>query len=98
MEERIFERDTHRVLAYYKHAAPNSFHDGDERHARYMVWKYKGKKDKLWRRLEAKYDIPVKHAWEWEDEEETNDDGKKEEEEAEDLDDGTEKVGESDEL
>ena len=84
MEERIFERDTQRVLAYYKHAAPNSFHDGDERQARYLVWKYKGKKDKLWRRLETKYNVPVKHAWEWEDDEE--DAEKKEEDEPEDLD------------
>ena len=98
MEERIFERDTQRVLAYYKHAAPNSFHDGDERHARYMVWKYKGKKDKLWRRLEAKYGIPVKHAWEWPEEVETE--TKKEEDEAEDLDgEGSEKgEGDGDEL
>lgn len=86
VEERVFERDTQRVLAYYKHAAPNTFHDGDERQARYLVWKYKGKKDKLWRRLEAKYGVPVKHAWEWDDEDE--DAAKKDggEEEAEDLD------------
>lgn len=68
VEEKIFDRDTQRVLAYYKHAAPNSFHDGDERQARYLVWKYKGKKDALWRRLEAKYGVPVKHAWEWDEE------------------------------
>ena len=84
VEEKIFERDTQRVLAYYKHAAANSFHDGDERQARYLVWKYKGKKDALWRRLEAKYGVPVKHAWEWDDEEE---DGVKDDDEAaEDLD------------
>ncbi|KAK1744076.1 hypothetical protein QTG54_005673 [Skeletonema marinoi] len=84
VEERIFDRDTQRVLAYYKHAAANSFHDGDERQARYLVWKYKGKKDALWRRLEAKYGVPVKHAWEWDDEEE---DGSKDDDEAaEDLD------------
>jgi len=87
VEERIFERDTQRVLAYYKHAAPNSFNDGDERHARYMVWKYKNKKDKLWRRLEVKYNMPVKHAWEWDDDDDVNDGGKKEEEDEEqDLD------------
>ncbi|KAL7537148.1 hypothetical protein ACHAXR_007628 [Thalassiosira sp. AJA248-18] len=89
VEERVFERDTQRVLAYYKHAAPNSFHDGDERQARYLVWKYKGKKDKLWRRLESKYQVPVKHAWEWEDEDvvENGDaKGKEDDEEAEDLD------------
>ena len=54
------------------------------RQARYLVWKYKGKKDALWRRLEAKYGVPVKHAWEWDDEEE---DGVKDDDEAaEDLD------------
>ena len=86
VEERIFERDTQRVLAYYKHAAPNSFHDGDERQARYLVWKYKGKKDALWRRLEAKYGVPVKHAWEWDDEEEGDNEGGDDNEAAEDLD------------
>mmetsp|Transcript_2605 Transcript_2605/g.5600 ORF Transcript_2605/g.5600 Transcript_2605/m.5600 type:complete len:909 (+) Transcript_2605:94-2820(+) len=88
VEERIFKRDTQRVMAYYKHAAPNSFHDGDERQAQYLVWKYKNKKDKLWRRLEVKYNIPVKHAWEWDDEDdaEKNDAKKEEDEEAEDLD------------
>ena len=83
VEEKIFERDTERVMAFYKHAAPNSFHDGDERQARYLVWKYKGKKDALWRRLEAKYGQPVRHAWEWDDEE----DEKKEEGQEEDADD-----------
>lgn len=86
VEERIFERDTQRVLAYYKHAAANSFHDGDERQARYLVWKYKGKKEALWRRLEAKYGVPVRHAWEWDDEEE--DGAKDDDEAAEDLDGG----------
>ena len=71
------------MLAYYKHAAANSFHDGDERQARYLVWKYKGKKDALWRRLEAKYGVPVKHAWEWDEEE---DGAKDDDEAAEDLD------------
>ncbi|EJK44340.1 hypothetical protein THAOC_37128 [Thalassiosira oceanica] len=84
VEERVFERDTRRVLAYYKRAAPNSFHDGDERQARYLVWKYKGKKEALWRRLEAKYGVKVLNEWEWpEEEEEQGADGS---EEAEDLD------------
>lgn len=60
-----------------------------------MVWKYKGKKDALWRRLEAKYDVPVLHEWEWETWEEEK--AKKEEEEAEDLD-GNDGAGESEEL
>ncbi|KAL9183368.1 hypothetical protein ACHAXT_005155 [Thalassiosira profunda] len=101
VEERVFERDTQRVLAYYKHAAANSFHDGDERQARYLVWKYKGKKERLWRRLEAKYGVPVKHAWEWEDEEEGSE-AKGEAEEAEDLDGeekgSEEKAGQGEEL
>lgn len=99
VEERIFQRDTERVLAYYKRAARNSLHDGNEHGARYLVWKYKGKKEKLWKRLETKYGIPVKHAWEWDDDEE---DGAKkdEEEDAEDLDIGNEELGktEGDEL
>ncbi|KAL3810854.1 hypothetical protein ACHAXA_005854 [Cyclostephanos tholiformis] len=105
VDERVFDRDTERVLAYYKRAAKNSMHDGDVRGARYLVWKYKGKKDKLWRRLEAKYGIPVRHAWEWDDEEDEggnkHDGAPNEEEEAEDLDDvGTEKTkgGDGDEL
>ena len=89
VEERVFERDTRRVLAYYKRAAPNSFHDGDERQARYLVWKYKGKKDALWRRLEAKYDMKVLHEWEWPEEEEgegAEEGGAEKEDETEDLD------------
>ncbi|EJK53760.1 hypothetical protein THAOC_26730, partial [Thalassiosira oceanica] len=62
-------------------------HDGDERQARYLVWKYKGKKEALWRRLEAKYGVKVLNEWEWpEEEEEQGADGSEEEEEAEDLD------------
>ena len=92
--ERIFqglyqrEFELIRLLAYYEHASPNSFHDGDKRQARYLAWKYKSKKDALWRRLEAKYGVPVKHAWEWDDEEE--DGAKDDDEAAEDLDDGEE--------
>lgn len=98
VEERVFERDTQRVMAYYKHAAANSFHDGDERQARYLVWKYKGKKEALWRRLEAKYGIPVKHAWEWDDEEDEK--AKEEDETAEDLDgdEGASEEGKGEEL
>ena len=70
VDERIFDRDTERVLNFYRRAAKNSMHDGDVHGARYLVWKYKGKKNKLWRRLEVKYNIPVKHSWEWDDDEE----------------------------
>ncbi len=48
-----------RVLAFYKNVAPGSINDGDKGNAYYLVWKYKGKKAKLWRRLEAKYGYPV---------------------------------------
>lgn len=79
VEERIFERDTRRLLTYYKHAIPGSLADGDIHNARYLVWKYRGKKEKLWKALEIKYGIPVLHAHEWEDEkdasaEDTDDD------------------------
>eukprot|EP00984_Skeletonema_dohrnii_P001869 scaffold625_cov169-Skeletonema_dohrnii-CCMP3373.AAC.6 len=43
-----------------------------------------GTSDALWRRLEAKYGVPVKHAWEWDDEEE--DGAKDDDEAAKDLD------------
>jgi hypothetical protein len=64
-EQYVMERDTARVLAFYKHVAPGSLADGDEHNARYLVWKYRGKKDKLWRRLELKYGHPVLYAGEW---------------------------------
>lgn len=82
-EEAVFERDTNRLLAYYKHVLPGSMQDGDEHNARYLVWKYRGKKDKLWRVLEKKYGHPVLHANEWPDVEEEEDEG---EEEEQDLD------------
>lgn len=98
VEERIFERDTQKVMAYYKHAAPNSFHDGDERQARYLVWKYKGKKERLWRRLEVKYDIPMRNAWEWEEDDNVEKDDGEKEDEQEDLDKGESAESEGDEL
>ena len=82
MEEKIFERDVKRVLAFYKHAAPGSISDGDERNARWLVYKYKGRKDKLWRRLEVKYDMEVKQSWEWDDDDKVQE----EDGETEDLD------------
>ena len=32
-----------------------------------MIWKYRGRRDVLWRRLEAKYDVPVPETWDGED-------------------------------
>jgi hypothetical protein len=80
VEEKIFERDTKRLLAYYKHIVPGSIMDGDLHNAQYLVWKYRGKKDKLWKRLETKYGVPVLHPDEYEDE------ASKENEDVENLD------------
>ena len=66
-EERVFERDTRRLLAYYKHVLPGSMLDGDFQNARYVVYKYRNKKERLWRGLEKKYDVPVFLEHEWED-------------------------------
>ena len=85
-EEAVFERDTRRLLAYYKHVLPGSIQDGDEHNARYLVWKYRGKKEKLWRMLEKKYGEPCLHADEWPDKEEQA--AGEEEPEEQDLDDG----------
>jgi hypothetical protein len=84
-EEHVFKRDTERVLAYYKHILPGSMHDGDVDGARYVVWKYRSKKEQLWRLLEKKYEVPVRQADEWAD----YDDGKgsTDDEETLDLDD-----------
>lgn len=70
LEESSFEYDTKRLLAYYKHVIPGSIADGDLNNARYLVWKYRGKRNKLWKRLESKYGVPVRHVNEWTDEEE----------------------------
>jgi hypothetical protein len=78
-EERVFERDTRRLLAYYKHALPGTMQDGDRHNSRYLVWKYRGKKEKLWRSLEKKYGFEVLYEHEWPDEEEANEKGGEEE-------------------
>jgi hypothetical protein len=65
-EEHVFERDTKRLLAYYQHVVPGSA-AGDQHNARYLVWKYRGKKKALWTRLEKKYGVEVRHAHEWDD-------------------------------
>ena len=63
----MFERDTKRLLAYYKHVVPGSLSDGDVHNARYLVYKYRNKKDKLWKSLEKKYGEPVLQEHEWPD-------------------------------
>jgi len=66
-EDRVFERDTRRLLAFYKRALPGSMLDGDFQNARYVVYKYRNKKNKLWKGLEKKYEVPVLLEHEWED-------------------------------
>ena len=58
-DDYVLERDTRRLLAFYKHVVSGSFHDGDVHNARYTCYKYRNKKDKLWRNLEKKYGVPV---------------------------------------
>jgi len=88
--EKEREKCALKVLAYYKRAATNSINDGDEHHAHYTCYKYRGKTEKLYKKLERKYGILMREAHEWEDEEE--EDVVNEEEEEENLDD--EKGGE----
>jgi len=85
MEDYIAKRDAEKLLAYYKHVVPNTISDGDERNARYLIWKYKKSKEKLWKTLENKYGVPVREAHEWPEEDEAESDANEEEEE--DLDD-----------
>lgn len=66
-------------MAYYKHALPGSMQSGDNHNSRYLVWKYRGKKDKLWRSLEKKYGFEVLHEHEWPEEEEKEEGGEEEE-------------------
>lgn len=62
----VLERDTKRLLAYYKHVLPGSMQAGDEHGARYTCYKYRHKKDKLWKNLERKYSEPVLSTKEYE--------------------------------
>lgn len=82
IDDRIRKHDVKRILAFYKQAAPGTMNDGDNHNAQYLCWKYKGTKDKLWRRLETKYGEPVKELHEYEamaDEEEDGEEKKEEE-------------------
>jgi len=58
-DDYVMNRDALRLLAFYRHNVPGSFNDGDEHHARYTCYKYRNKKDKLWKNLEKKYGVPV---------------------------------------
>eukprot|EP00529_Nitzschia_sp_RCC80_P010169 CAMPEP_0113511806 /NCGR_PEP_ID=MMETSP0014_2-20120614/38964_1 /TAXON_ID=2857 /ORGANISM="Nitzschia sp." /LENGTH=792 /DNA_ID=CAMNT_0000408045 /DNA_START=39 /DNA_END=2417 /DNA_ORIENTATION=+ /assembly_acc=CAM_ASM_000159 len=86
-EEHVFERDTRRLLSYYKHVIPGSMSDGDLHNARYLVWKYKNKKEKLWKSLEKKYGSPVLQEDEWPEDDENGDNTGESDEDHEDLDD-----------
>jgi hypothetical protein len=55
----VLNRDTKRLLAYYKQVVPGSYQDGDVHNSRYTCYKYRNKKAKLWRNLEKKYGEPV---------------------------------------
>lgn len=63
-----FQADTAKLLAYYGHVVPDTLAAGDEGQARYLVYKYRGRIDKLWRRLEVKYGVAVPDSWEDENE------------------------------
>lgn len=84
-EDRVFERDTRRLLAYYKHVIPGSLSDGDLHNARYLVYKYRNKKEKLWKNLEKKYGAPVLHEHEWVEHEASHDEADGEEENLDDT-------------
>lgn len=73
VEDVVFDRDVTRLLEYYKHVTPNTMNDGDRQRARYLVYKYRNKKAKLWKNLEFKYGTPVPEFWPEEEEEEVID-------------------------
>ena len=62
-EDYRFNADTEKLLAYYQHVVPGSLAAGDKNQARYLVWKYRGRTEKLWKRLETKYGVPVPDQW-----------------------------------
>jgi hypothetical protein len=66
-EQYVFNHDTARLLAYYKHVVPGSISDGDIHNAQYLVYKYRNKKEKLWKNLEKKYGVAVLEEHEWSD-------------------------------
>jgi len=68
IEDYTFRRDVNILLHYYKIALPGSIYDGDVWKARYLCYKYRGRRHVLWKRLEKKYDIPVPLEWDEEEE------------------------------
>lgn len=67
VEDKVFDRDVKKLLAYYEHVTPHSMNVGDKHRARYLVYKYRNKKAKLWKNLENKYGVPVPDEWPEED-------------------------------
>lgn len=84
-DEHTFNRDTEKLLAYYKHVLPDSISDGDIHNARHIVWKHRSNRKRLWEKLEKKYGVPMREANEWEEDEDVGG-GAADEEEAEDID------------
>ena len=62
-EDYVWKRDTSRLLEYYQVALPGSPQDGDHDTARWLAYKYRHNKDKLWNNLETKYGVPVPKEW-----------------------------------
>lgn len=89
-DDYVLNRDAERLLLFYKHNVPGSYNDGDEHHARYTCYKYRNKKDKLWRNLEKKYGVPVLQSHEYKALLSEQADVGEEEEETVDLDDNDE--------
>lgn len=58
-DDYVLERDTKRLLAFYHHTLRGSIYDGDVHNARYTCYKFRFKKQKLWKKLESKYGVPV---------------------------------------
>jgi hypothetical protein len=101
-DDYVLNKDTARLLAYYKRAVPGSYQDGDFHNARYTCYKYRHKKAKLWRNLEKKYGIPVLTLKEYEAMNKANvgshDEKSEAEDETVDLDDADEPSNSSPEL
>jgi hypothetical protein len=88
-DDYVLNRDTERLLAFYKHVLPGSYHDGDLHSARYTCYKYRHKKAKLWKNLEKKYGVPVLTVKEYETMEQNSKESDGDEQETVDLDDET---------
>ena len=66
-EEYVLNRDTEKLLAYYRHVLPGSISDGDHRSAMHIVYRYRHNKAALWTKIETKYGVLMREAHEWDD-------------------------------